>query len=56
MLRAVYLIVNQAWIVMFGDSMISVSDQFFFDTRGELDTALAGCGLKREPDGVISIS
>lgn len=39
-----YLPANQAWCVMFGDSMISIDGQSLFSTS-ELSSTLAGKGL-----------
>lgn len=40
-----YLLVNSAWCVTFGDSIIPIGGQMIFDSRQDVESALAFYGL-----------
>jgi hypothetical protein len=51
-MRATYLIPNAAWVVTFGDQIITLEDKSgpfnrFFSDLEDLDYCLNLCGLKR---------
>jgi hypothetical protein len=54
-MRVIYLLANQCYAVLLGDSMISVGHhaQTLFPTKRELRQALKDCGLKIGARGFI---
>ncbi len=51
-MHVAYLVPNQAWVVLFGDTVLCLTDESgpigrFFKTKAELDWALGLCGLRR---------
>lgn len=57
-IMATFLVVNNAWVVTFGDQVLTLEDKSgpmgrFFADLAELDYCLGLCGLKRGRGNVI---
>jgi hypothetical protein len=58
--KATYLVANAAWVVTFGDTIITLEDKagampMFFNDLDDLDYSLRLCGLKRGRGNVITL-
>ena len=51
--RIAYLPVNQAWVYLFGDQIISIDGKRFFESRKELQETLARKGITVLTDNTV---
>jgi hypothetical protein len=60
-IMATYLVANAAWVVTFGDQVLTLEDKSgpmgrFFADLSELDYCLGLCGLKRGQGNRIALA
>lgn len=54
-MRIAYLVANQAWVVLFGDALVTLDGVRFFETRAEVRAALRRKGLRLQSKQVVTL-